>query len=49
MLMVTCKLADLPLVMVVVPDNTAVAEVTTFCVIVIDDVELEPPLVTVTV
>ena len=49
MLMVACKLADLPLVMVVEPVNTAVAEVTTFCVIVIDDVEVDPPLVTVTV
>ena len=47
--MVACKLADLPLVMVVEPVNTAVAEVTTFCVIVIDDVEVDPPLVTVTV
>ena len=49
MLMVACKLADLPLVIVFVPVNTAVAEVTTFCVIVIDDVEVVPPLVTVTV
>ena len=48
MLMVACKLADLPLVMVVEPVNTAVAEVITFCVIVIDDVVV-PPLVTVTV
>jgi len=47
--MVACKLADLPLVMVVEPVNTAVAEVTTFCVIVIDDVEVDPPFVTVTV
>ena len=49
MLMAACKLADLPLVMVVVPVNTAVAEVTIFCVIVIDDVAVDPPLVTVTV
>jgi len=35
--------------MVVEPVNTAVAEVTTFCVIVIDDVEVDPPFVTVTV
>ena len=47
--MIACKLADLPLVMVVEPVNTAVAEVTTFCVIVIDDVDVDPPLVTVTV
>ena len=49
MLIVACKLADLPLEMVVEPVNTAVAEVTTFCVIVIDDVEVVPPLVIVTV
>jgi hypothetical protein len=49
MLMAACKLADLPLVMVIVPVNTAVAEVTTFCVIVIEDVDVTPPLVTVTV
>ena len=48
MLMVACKLADLPLVMVAEPVNTAVPEVTTFCVIVIEDV-IVPPLVTVTV
>ena len=48
MLIVACKLADLPLVIVVEPDKTAVAEVTTFCVIVIEEVVV-PPLVTVTV